>query len=102
MASVEYYPDAYQHEHAQRFHCSQTAIHKALKKLGISYKKTLRHPKANQDDRERFNESIAKYQKEETPIVYLDESSFRSQWLHRYGWSEIFTKPLKNREISIF
>lgn len=50
-------------------------------------KKTLSHPKANQDDRHRFSERIARYQREAIPIVYLDESGFRSQWLRRYGWS---------------
>lgn len=39
MADVEQYPDAYQYERAKRFHCSQADIGKALKKLGISYKK---------------------------------------------------------------
>lgn len=35
---VEMYPDAYQYERAARFNCTQNAIHKRLKKLGISKK----------------------------------------------------------------
>lgn len=46
MADVQSYPDAYQHERAKRFHCSQVAIHKALRKLGISYKKNAKPPKS--------------------------------------------------------
>lgn len=36
---VEEYPDAYQHERAARFNCSQRAIGKALKRIGITQKK---------------------------------------------------------------
>ena len=44
---VEAYPDDYQYERAQRFNCTGTAIRKALKRLGITQKKTLKHPKAD-------------------------------------------------------
>ena len=36
---VEAYPDDYQYERAQRFNCTDTAIRKALKRLGITQKK---------------------------------------------------------------
>ncbi|WP_421522811.1 IS630 transposase-related protein [Neisseria yangbaofengii] len=39
LEDVERYPDAYCYERAQRFGCSHTAIHKALKRYNISYKK---------------------------------------------------------------
>ncbi|WP_312267140.1 IS630 transposase-related protein, partial [Neisseria sp.] len=39
LEDVERYPDAYCYERAQRFGCSSTAIHKALKRYNISYKK---------------------------------------------------------------
>lgn len=35
---VEMYPDAYQYERAARFNCTQNAIFKRLKKLGMSKK----------------------------------------------------------------
>ena len=40
-ADVEKYPDAYQSERAERFGVSQTGICAALKRLGISRKKTV-------------------------------------------------------------
>lgn len=36
---VELYPDAYHHERAGRFSVTEGGIRKALKRLGISYKK---------------------------------------------------------------
>ena len=37
---VEQYPDSYQYERAKRFEVSQRGIALALKRLGISHKKT--------------------------------------------------------------
>ena len=39
IRDVEQYPDAYQHERAERFGCSQRGICEALKRLKISRKK---------------------------------------------------------------
>ncbi|CAA2930089.1 hypothetical protein [Arsenophonus endosymbiont of Bemisia tabaci] len=36
-------------ERAERFSVCQKAICKALKKMGLTYKKTLRHPKADEN-----------------------------------------------------
>ncbi len=44
-ADVELYPDAYQHERAERFGVCQNAIHQALKKLNVTYKKSFDAPK---------------------------------------------------------
>ncbi len=44
---VEKYPNAYHYERAARFGISESGIRSALKRLGISRKKTLKHPKAN-------------------------------------------------------
>ena len=41
------YPDAYQYERAKRLGVAQNAIFLALQKLDITYKKTLKHPKAD-------------------------------------------------------
>ncbi|WP_430358001.1 IS630 transposase-related protein [Symbiopectobacterium sp. RP] len=41
IKDVEPYPDAYQKERAERFGVCQKAIWQALKKLGLTYKKTL-------------------------------------------------------------
>ena len=38
---VKKYPDLYQYERAEKFKVSQNCIHKALKRLGVSYKKNL-------------------------------------------------------------
>ncbi len=37
---VEAYPDAYQYEHAKRLNVSRMGIAHALKRLGVTYKKT--------------------------------------------------------------
>ena len=47
---VESYPDAYHHERASRFGVSEGGIRKALKRLGISYKK---NTEASQSRRRR-------------------------------------------------
>ncbi|MGG2142544.1 IS630 transposase-related protein [Symbiopectobacterium sp. RP] len=54
IKDVEPYPDAYQKERAERFGVCQKAIWQALKKLGLTYKKTLRHPKADESARQAF------------------------------------------------
>ncbi len=43
------HPDAYQYERAERFNVSEFCIWHELKKLSITYKKTLVHPKADED-----------------------------------------------------
>lgn len=44
-ADVERYRDAYQYERADRFGVTQNAIHQALKKLNVTYKKSHEAPK---------------------------------------------------------
>jgi len=51
---VKEHPDAYQKEMAEAFGCSPSAIQKALKKLGITHKKTKRF-------REQRPEQVAEY-----------------------------------------
>lgn len=40
LEDVKLYPDAYQHERASRLNCSQAGITKALKRVGITRKKS--------------------------------------------------------------
>lgn len=70
------YPSAYQHERAQRFGVVQNAIFVALKKLKINSEKTLRHPKADEDERLIFRDKIAAYGAQHRTMVYSDESGF--------------------------
>ncbi|WP_269748292.1 IS630 transposase-related protein [Alteromonas mediterranea] len=51
---IEEFPDDYQWERAKRLNAMQPAIHYALKCLNISYKKTLKHPKACADKQMAF------------------------------------------------
>ncbi len=70
------YPGAYQHERAQRFGVAQNAIFVALKKPKINSEKTLRHPKADEDERLIFRDKIAAYGAQHRTMVYSDESGF--------------------------
>ncbi|SNT69898.1 IS630 transposase-related protein [Psychrobacter sp. LV10R520-6] len=49
LKDIEQYPDDCLYERAQRFNCSKTGIHTALKRLGISQKKDLGTPKSVSD-----------------------------------------------------
>ena len=43
---VEYYPDAYLYERASRLNVSRSGIHRALKRLNITYKKNSKSSKS--------------------------------------------------------
>ena len=45
------YRDLYQYERAKKFKVSQNCIHKGLKRLDVSYKKTFKYPKENEEKR---------------------------------------------------
>ena len=70
-ADVVSYPDDYQWEETEYFSVTQRGIGVALKQLRMSLKKTLNHPKANEDAHIRFQERISTYNDEGTHIVYL-------------------------------
>lgn len=55
---IELYPDAYHYERAQRLCVSPKGIFEALKRLGVTYKKTLKHPKADSEKRSIFCQSL--------------------------------------------
>ena len=51
---VERAPDAYQWERAKRLGVAERTIGYGLQRLKISYKKTLKHPKADEQARKDF------------------------------------------------
>ncbi|WP_316358006.1 IS630 transposase-related protein [Candidatus Neptunichlamydia sp. REUL1] len=54
MGDIEEYPDAFCYERANRLNVIASGICSAMKRLKISYKKTLNHPKACEKKREIF------------------------------------------------
>ena len=55
-ADVFTYPDSYQYERTARLRVSKTGVYWALERLGVSYKKTLYHSKADAAKRLLFQE----------------------------------------------
>uniref|UniRef100_UPI0039F6754F hypothetical protein n=1 Tax=Piscirickettsia salmonis TaxID=1238 RepID=UPI0039F6754F len=61
-------------------------------------KKTLKHPKANENTRTSFQNKIKRYAGYGRPIVYLDESGFATDMPRKRGYSckaPIFMPSLK-------
>jgi transposase len=84
---VEKYPDAYQYERAERMGTSQKGIFEALKRLKVTYKKTLNHPRAAPEKRSVFSQQIKAYSQGNRPLVYLDESGFAHDMPRTHGYS---------------
>ena len=84
---IETYPDAYQYERAQRLGVSRGGVYHALKRLGVTYKKTLKHPKACAEKRAIFCRQIEQCQASGKPLVYLDESGFAHDMPRTHGYS---------------
>jgi len=76
-------------ERAARLGVTQNAIFLALKKLRVSYKKTLAHPKANESARRIFKDRIAAYEAADRTIVYIDESGFSHDMPRTHGYAPI-------------
>ena len=70
-ADVAEYPDAYHRERAARLGVSKRGIGDALKRLELTYKKTLNHPKTNPQKRSEFCQKIETFKKEERPLVFF-------------------------------
>lgn len=83
------YPSAYQHERAARFGVSQSAIFRALKKLGATYKKTLIHPEANASKRLAFQGKITAYEATGRCFAYIDESGFEYDAPPTHGYTPL-------------
>ena len=86
---IEDFPDDYQWERAKRLNVTQPGIHYALKRLKISVKKTLKHPKSCEIRRKAFIARMEEYEEQEKQIVYLDESGFAQDMPRQYGYSPI-------------
>jgi len=82
---VREFPDACQAERAQRLGASTQGIGHALRRMNISYKKTLQHPRANEDERRTFQEMIKVYKAQNRTIVYIDESGFAHDMPRMHG-----------------
>ena len=87
---IKQYPDAYQYERAQRLGVSQMGSVAALKRLGVTYKKNLNHPKADQEKRSAYGQKIEEHKKEEHPIVFIDESGFSHDMTQTRGYAAVF------------
>lgn len=84
---IEEYPDSYQYERAERFGASQSGIYWALKRLDVTYKKTLIHPKIDEEKRLLFQNKLNTYQANGMDIVYLDESGFANDMPRTHGYA---------------
>ena len=51
-------------------------------------KKTLHHPKSDEEKRQLFAEQLAWYEKDNRPVVYLDESGFKAHDYRPYGYAK--------------
>lgn len=84
---VETYPDAYQSERAGRLGVSEYCVWYALKRLGVTYKKTLNHPKADPERRSAFCTTLEEYKDQRRPLVFLDASGFAHDMPRLHGYS---------------
>lgn len=86
---IEENPDSFIYARAERFSMSESGMRYALKRLGFSRNKTLKHPKANEMLREKFKVKIEKYKSEGRAIVYVDEIGFAHESTRSHGYSKI-------------
>ena len=66
------FSDAYLKERAERLGVSSNCISHNLKRLGVTYKKTLIHPKINEEQQQLFQKKIEKYKKQNILIASLN------------------------------
>ena len=55
--------------------------------MELHKKKTLKHPKADEQKRQQFLEALNNNLSEHKPIIYLDESGFKSHDCRTYGYA---------------
>ena len=81
--------DHYQYERAKKFGVAQSTIAYALKRLGVSNKKTLFYPKVDETSRLIFQLNLFRYELiEKRPIVYIDERGFTVDTPRERGYSQ--------------
>ena len=66
--------------------------------LVSAIKKTLQHPKTNQQARLNFQQKIKAYQQAGNPIVYLDESGFAQEMPRTHGYSKKATRCYRTQD----
>lgn len=64
------------YERAKRLSVSRAGIRFAWKRLNITHKKSLHHPKACPEKRQLFQNKIADYKNLCRSIIYIDEEAF--------------------------
>jgi transposase len=92
--SVLMHPDWYQYEQAQIFGVSQSAISKALSKMGITHTKK-RYEEQNEQDVDAFKQKLSQV----TPnkCVYLDECGISPDLIRESGWAAVGKPVLGTR-----
>ncbi|AKH37251.1 MULTISPECIES: IS630 family transposase [Nitrosomonas] len=86
---IKNYPDAHQYERAKRLGVSKQSINHALKRLSVTYKKSLCHPKASEEERRIFQQKIEDYERAGRVIVYLDKSGFAHDMPRTHGYAPV-------------
>ncbi|MGP5552989.1 transposase [Psychrobacter celer] len=89
IEDVKRYPDDYNYERARRLNCSQTGIFNALKLLGISQKKILKHPKACPIKRTAYKSKPDHLTQQGYPIVYICARGFEHETIRSHGYAPI-------------
>ncbi len=79
---VKDHPDAYQCERAKRLGVSTQGINHALRRLGVTYKKTLRHPRASAEERHIFSAWVTQHLLPKLPpacVIVMDNATFHQR-----------------------
>ncbi len=87
IEDIKKYPDSYGYERAERLCASRNGIQDAMKRLSVTYKKTLNHPKADPEKRFTFCQKIEELEKDGKTIAYIDESGFAHDMPRTHGYS---------------
>ncbi|WP_211752308.1 IS630 transposase-related protein [Nitrosomonas communis] len=84
---VQACPGAYQAERARRPRVSEKGIGHTLRRMNISYKKNLQHPKVGESKRHTFQETIKLYEAQNRAIVYINEGGFAHDIPRTHGYA---------------
>jgi transposase len=78
-------PSATLKEMGEIFKAQSGSVHWRLKKLGITYKKTILYKERDENNRKEYKETLEKEKKEE--IIFIDESGINHQGIKEERWS---------------